>query len=65
MNLLDNARYSPHSLLTLARTRKLKEQQRTTRKSTTKSRTFPVGVEGVDYTIAYGSNEGTEEEADN
>jgi hypothetical protein len=23
------------------------------------------GVEGVDYTIAYGNNEGTEEEADN
>jgi hypothetical protein len=23
------------------------------------------GVEGVDYTITYGNNEGTEEEADN
>jgi hypothetical protein len=23
------------------------------------------GIEGVDYTIAYGSSEGTEEEADN
>jgi hypothetical protein len=23
------------------------------------------GVKGVDYTIAYGNNEGTEEEADN
>jgi hypothetical protein len=23
------------------------------------------GVEGVDYTIAYGNNEGTEEKADN
>jgi hypothetical protein len=23
------------------------------------------GIEGMDYTIAYGNNEGTEEEADN
>jgi hypothetical protein len=69
MNLLDNARYSPHSFNPCLESENQFEETEGSPKDYEEvyyeEPDLSGGVKGIDYTISYGLDEGNDEEADN
>jgi hypothetical protein len=69
MNLLGNARYSPHSFNPCLESANQFEETKGNPKDYEEvyyeEPDLSGGVKGIDYTISYGPDEGNDEEADN